>query len=353
MPGFRIVAILSLFVTSLLVSTAEATEAPSSRELVILNWADYLDPDLVAEFEAAFDAKVREVYFENDNERDKLLLQSSGEGYDVAIVDGTTLVKYQKRGWIAEIGEARVPNLRHIDALWRNAHTQAFDYAVPYFWGTVGIGYRADLIDTEITSWMQLFQPPEAAKGRIAMVGDTRDLVVPALFALGHSPNSSDPQVLEAAGLLLMAQKPHVRSYTYVSVGEESGLVTGDVTMAVMYSGDALAVQEHHDEITYVVPKEGTLLWVDYLTMLEASKNKELAAAFINFMNEPEIAARQAEYVYYPTPNTAAEAYLPTEFLEDEIIYPPQALLDRSAFYEPVPPASLRRYATIFSTVTR
>jgi len=229
----------------------------------------------------------------------------------------------------------------------------ASDYAVPYFWGTTGIAYRSDLIDREITSWMDLFNPPEAAKGRIAMVGDPRDLTAPALLALGYSPNSGDAAELDAARTLLLKQRPHVRSYTYVSLEEDSSLVTGEVAMALMWSGDALVLQEHNENITYVIPEEGTLLWVDYLTILEGSEKKALAEAFINFMNDPKVAARQAEFVYYPTPNKAAEAFLPTEFLEDEIIYPPQAIIDSSSFFEPLHPSYWKRHATIYSEVTR
>lgn len=353
MRVIRLISILSLLAASLWLSSAQAAEDKPTQELVVLNWADYLDPELVVEFEKAFNTKVREVYFETDNERDKLLLQSGGKGYDVAILDGTAIEKYQKRGWLAKIDEARIPNLRHIYDRWRSAHNQASDYAVPYFWGTTGIAYRSDLIDTEITSWMDLFKPPEAAKGRIAMIGDPRELTTPALLALGFSPNTGDPAELEAARALLLEQKPHVRSYTYVSMEEDSSLVTGEVTMAIMWSGDALVVQEHNENITYVVPKEGTLLWVDYLGILEGSQKKELAEAFINFMNEPKAAARQAEFVYYPSPNKAAEALLPAEFLADEIIYPPEAVLDRSSFYKAVPAVFWKRYATIYSEVTR
>lgn len=353
MRVIRLISILSLLAASLWVSSAQAAEDKSAQELVVLNWSEYLDPELVAEFEAAFDVKVREVYYENDSERDKLLLESSGKDYDIALLDGVSIATYQKRGWLAKIDEDRMPNLRHVYDRWRSAHNQASDYAVPYFWGTTGIAYRSDLIDTEITSWMDLFRPPEAAKGRISMVGDPRDLITPALLALGYSPNSGDPTELAAVRALLLEQKPHIRSYSYVSMAENSAIVTGEVTMALMWSGDALLVQEHNENITYVVPKEGTLLWVDYLTILEGSEKKELAEAFINFMNEPKIAARQAEFVYYPTPNKAAEAFLPAEFLADEIIYPPQSLMDRSSFFEPVPAAYWKRYATIYSEVTR
>ncbi|MDH3738209.1 MAG: spermidine/putrescine ABC transporter substrate-binding protein [Alphaproteobacteria bacterium] len=358
MRHIRIVANLVIFTTllatvSLWGLTANAADADKSRELVILNWEEYLDPDLVAEFEEAFNAKVREVYYEQDNERDKLLLQSDGKGYDIAIIDGLSIANYQKRGWLARIDQQQIPNLQHIHPRWRSAHALASDYAVPYFWGTTGIAYRSDLIDTEITSWMELFKPPEAAMGRIAMVSDPRDLTASALLALGHSPNTGDLAELEAARNLLMAQKPHVRSYSYISMEEDSSLLAGDVTMAFMWSGDALALQEQNENITYVVPKEGSLLWVDYMAILEGSQNKDLAAAFINFMNEPKMAARQAEYVYYPTPNKAAEAFLPAEFLEDEVIYPSTAILDRSSFYGTVPASAARRYALIVAQITR
>ena len=353
MRVIRLISVLSLLAASLWVSSAQAAEDKSAQELVVLTWASYMDPELISEFEEAFDVKVREAYFENDNERDRLLLESSGKGYDLAVLDGITIGVYQKRGWLTKVDEDQIPNLRHIHERWRSAHNQASDYAVPYFWGTTGIAYRTDLIDTEISSWAHLFKPPEAAKGRIAMVGDPRDLTAPALMALGYSPNSGEASELDAAQALLIEQKPNVYSYTYVSLEEDSSLVTGEVAMAYMYSGDALALQEFDEKIAFVVPEEGTILWVDYFTILEASQKKEMAAAFINFMNQPKIAARQAEFVYYPTPNKAAEAYLPTEFLENEVIYPPRAILDRSTFYRPVPDTSLRHYARIYSKITR
>ena len=329
------------------------TSSSETRELVFLNWADYIDPELVAEFEQKFNAKVKQIYFADDQARDTLMLRADGKGYDLALVDGTTLKVYHKRGWLSPLDESRIPNLRNIDAQWRNAHEIAAGYAAPYFWGTLGIAYRSDLVPEEITSWKQLFQSQEALRDRILMVRDNRDLISAALMALGHSPNTTDAQSLSEAEALLMAQKPYVHDYSYLSLTEESALVRGEVWAAMMYNGDALVLKEHHDDIVYVTPEEGTVLWVDYLVVLESSPNKDLAMAFIDFLNEPENAARLAEHVYYPTPNRAAEIHLPAEFLEDEDIYPEEGVLGRSEFYVELPPRIMRAYIYIVAKVVR
>ena len=159
-----------------------------------------------------------------------------------------------------------------------------------------------------------------------------------ALKALGYSLNSNDRKKLAEAEELLRQQKPYVHSYSYVSLTEESALVSGEVWATVIYSGDALLLREQNENITYVLPEEGGNIWVDYLTVTQSSGNKELAMKFINFLNEPQIAARIAEFVYYATPNKAAEQYLPDEYFADPVIYPSQAELDRSEFHAPLAP---------------
>ena len=250
-----------------------------------------------------------------------------------------------------QVDPARVTNLVHVDDRWRDMFPGARDYAVPYFWGTLGIGYRADLVPEPITSWQQLFRPAEPLRGRIGMIGDPFDLLGMALKALGYSANSADRRELAEAERLLHDQKPYVRTYRYVSLTEESSLVTGEVAASMMYSGDALMVAEHHDEIVYVVPEEGGNIWIDYLVVMASSSKKQAAKTFINFLNEPENAAQLAEYVYYATPNLAAERLLPKEFLEDPTIYPSRSVLERSEFYTELPPRADKRRNTIFSGV--
>jgi spermidine/putrescine transport system substrate-binding protein len=329
----------------------QAPVQAAAQELVLLNWADYMDPELIAKFEKKHGIKVKQIYFEHDEARDNILVEADGKGYDLAIVNGGNMSTYRARGWLAPLSEAEIPNFRHIDRRWMSAFEAAEGHAMPYFWGTLGIGYRADLVPEPITSWQQLFRPQEALRGRIGMIGDPFDMLGMALKALGYSANSADRRELAEAERLLHDQKPFVRTYRYVSLTEESSLVTGEVVASMMYSGDALMIGEHHDEIVYVVPKEGGNIWIDYLVVMASSSKKKAAKTFINFLNEPENAAQLAEFVYYATPNLAAERLLPKEFLEDPTIYPSQSVLARSEFYEDLPPRAEKRRNTIFSGV--
>jgi spermidine/putrescine transport system substrate-binding protein len=341
---------LGLIMLAMLGSVGHAADQ-AKRELVFLNWADYLEPELIKAFEARCDCKLTQVYFEDDDHRDELMLAGEGAGYDVAIVNGLMLDLYRKRGWLEPVPARGLDNLHQIDPRWEQAFEAAPGYAVPYFWGTMGIAYRKDLVPEPITSWRQLMQPAEALRGKIRMIHSARDLITPALKALGASVNATDTEVLKRAEQLLLAQRPYVGSYTYLSLAEDSALVTGDAVAAVMFSGDALMIKEFDANIEYVLPEEGAQLWVDYLVVTARSTNKDLAWAFIDFLNEPQHAALNAEFVYYATPNQGAATLLPETFLRDPVIYPSTEALAKSEFYQALPPRVERKYGDIFTRV--
>lgn len=338
------------FAVALIFGIALQAQA-AQRNLVILNWSEYMDPEVVERFEKTFDVNVTEVYFESDDLRDDMMLETGGQGYDLVLVNGIAVDKYRKRGWLAPVDEKMMPNLELIDGKYLEAFPGIRGYAVPYFWGTMGIAYRADLVSAPLTSWSDLLRPDESLRGRINMVEASRDVMGAALKALGYSMNSEQRAEIRAAEKLLMAQQPYVRSFNYLALDEGSALVKGDVVAAMMYSGDALMVQEYHPEIEYVVPREGGNLWVDYFVVIESSRNKALAWQFLNFINEPENAAQMAEYVYYATPNTAAHDLLPEDFLSDPVIYPSSEVMARSEFYKPLSPNANRWRNSAFSRV--
>jgi len=344
-PGkrFSIRCWLALVLYALSITTAPADTPNPPDELVFLTWSDYIDPDLVQEFERRFHAKVTQVYFEADDIRSDMLVESGGSGYDVVMVNGVEVAPYVRRGWLAALDPAQIPNLKHLHARWAGAFQDAPQYGVPYFWGTIGIGYRRDLVPTPVTSWLDLFRPSEALRGKVVMIKNARDTYGMALKALGYSVNSENSEELTEAENLLTTQRPFVKVYSYVSLTKDSALVTGEVAMSMMYNGDALALKEFSDDIDYVVPGEGTQVWVDYLTVSASSSHKKLAQRFINFLNEPHNAARNAEFVHYATPNRAAEKYLPDEYFKDHIIYPPQSVLDRAESYRELSPRTLKR----------
>ena len=184
------------------------------------------------------------------------------------------------------------------------------------------------------------------------LINTTRDVVGMALKSLGYSANSVNTMELKEAEALLLKQKPYVNDYAYIATDETSSLVSGDIIAAMLYNGDALTVQEHHGAIEYLVPEEGGNIWVDYLVVSSTSKHKKAAWKFINFLHNPENAAQLAKMVYFATPNKAAEKYLSTEFLNDEIIYPSDKTIQKSEFYKRLPARTINLQNAIFSRVT-
>lgn len=334
---------------AVLAITAVPAPAIAAEELVFLTWADYLDPEIVAEFQAESGIDVKFAYYESDDARDEMLTESDGRGYDLVIVNGLMLRSYAKRNWLAPIAQHPIPNLAHIESRWRTAFPASERYAVPYFWGTLGIAYRRDLVPEGFDSWKSFFEPAEKLRGKITMLKSSRDILGMALKSLGHSANTNDRNAVREAGRVLEAQRPFVRSYEYVSLNEESALVTGEVWASLAYSGDALMVQEHHEAIEYVVPAEGGNLWVDYLAVFQASPRKDLAAKFINFLNRPEIAARNAEFVYYATPNVAARQHVSAEYAMDPVIHPAADVIARSEVYRELAPRTQKTVNSLFA----
>jgi len=328
---------------------ASFCQAEPMPTLIILNWAEYLDPGLIKEFESRHKVRVREVYYETETGMDQMLAATGGKGYDLVVASRTKIMSYVKRGWLAEVDRSKIPNLRYLDPRWEKENPEVSKYSVPYFWGTVGIAYRKDLYHGTVTGWKDLFRPAEPLRGRIMMIEDVRDTVGMALKALGYSLNSTDSAELAAAEKLLLEQRPFVRKYGYLTLDDDSDLLTGKYWMAMMYNGDALVLADKNDQVVFVQPEEGTNIWLDSLAVLAASKQRELAFTFIDFLNIPENAARNAEHLYMATPNLEALKHTSEEYRSDENIFPPPEVLQKSEFYQPLPPRVLKRYNAIFT----
>ena len=346
--------VITLFTNALLLflPTSSLADIKTDKELVFFNWSDYFDPELMAKFEQQYQVKVRQPYFDDDDNRSDMLLETNSEGYDVVIVDTPNLSLYRKTGWLEKIDTAQIPNYRHIDHRWIDAAGDAGEYTVPFFWGTLGIAYRKDLVATPPDKWMDLFRPDEALKGKIGMHRNTVDLVGTTLKALGYSVNDTKTATLDLVEQLLQEQKPYVHTYDYLNLGDGSTIVTGEIVAGMFYSGDALMVMEFDENIEYVLPAEGSMIWIDHMVVMKSSKNKELAWQFINFVNDPENAAQLAEFVYSATPNLAAEKLLPDEFLQDPVIYPDINALSKSELNHPLPARIVKKRSRIVSRIT-
>ena len=208
--------------------------------------------------------------------------------------------------------------------------SQQFDpenkYSVPYCWGTVGILYNKTMVDEPIDSWSVLWD--EKYKDNILMQDSVRDAFAVALKLSGHSLNSADLDELTAARDLLIEQKPLVQAYVIDQVRDK--MIGNEAAIGVIYSGEAIYTQNENKDLEYVVPKEGSNVWIDSWVIPKNAKHKENAEAFINFLCRPDIAKMNFDYITYSTPNEAARALIEDEALRNNTIaFPGPEILDR------------------------
>jgi spermidine/putrescine transport system substrate-binding protein len=300
--------------------------------LHLFTWSDYTEETVVKEFERRFGVKVVTDTF-GSNEELLAKLQGGASGYDVVVPSDYMVSILIKEGLLAELDPARVPNLadvyKHLKGLYYDPQNT---YSVPYLWGTTGIGYNADLVKPPPESWQALWDP--RYKGKISLLNDEREVFGMALRAAGESLNATQPPKLEAAKARLMAQKALVKTYT--SENYDQLLVSGEVVLAHGWSGTILRATDERPSIKYVIPKEGGTIWQDNLCVLKSSQHKGEAIAFINFLLEPQMAARITSKVKYASASEEARLFVPREIAQNPAIYPPASVVARLEWIQDV-----------------
>lgn len=321
----------------------EEEEVLIGDELVVFNYGDYIDRDLLRQFEAETGIKVK--YEEYVTPEDMYTKYQSGSiKYDLIITSEYMVEKMIEAGEVLEIDMSRMENIGNIDQTYWD-FCQAFDkenkYAVPYFWGTVGILYNTTMVDEEIDSWSILWD--ETYKNNLVMSNSVRDSFVVPLKLMGKSLNTTDHAILEEAKQMLIEQKPLVQAY-YVDQSRDA-LISGDAAMAVIYSGDAIMAMDYNEDLDYVVPKEGSNVWLDCLMIPKTCQHKEAAEMFIDFLCDAEVGLTNYEYVYYPTPNAAVYEMVDEEDRNNPAIFPPDEVMEKCEVFQYLGPEMESYYA--------
>lgn len=311
--------IISIILLSVMVFSLTACSSDSSRvTLNIYNWGDYIDPQVIEEFENEFEIDINYEEFAT-NEEMLAKIQAGGTAYDVIFPSDYMIESMIKRDLLHPIDFSKMENFDNIGDQFKNLpYDSEQQYSVPYLWGTMGIVYNTTMVDEEVDSWDILWDP--AYKGEIIMIDSPRDTIGITLKKLGYSLNSTDEGELEEAKQELIRQKELVRSYEVDTY--KGQMIAGEAALALAWSGDAMLIMSENEDLAYAIPKEGTNLWFDAMAIPAASEHKEEAQTFIDFMMRPDIAAKNSEYVKYSTPNTAAMELLPEEETSNEFLYP-------------------------------
>jgi putrescine transport system substrate-binding protein len=301
---------------------AAATPAASAGGKVnVYNWSDYIGEHTNENFTKATGIAVTyDVFDSNETLEAKLLAGTTG--YDVVVPSGAFLGRQIAAGVFQKLDKSKLPNLANIDPNIMKA-TEAFDpghdYSVPYFWGTVGIGYNVDKIKAAMPegaptdSWDLILKPEVVSKFKdcgVTMLDAPSDIMQSVLIYLGKDPHSDKPEDYAEVQKTLSAVRPYIKYFHSSSYIND--IANGEICMAIGWNGDFGIAQSRADEvkngvkIQYIIPKEGTLLWVDNLAMPKDAVNVEQGLQYINNMLDPQVAADNANYVHYATPNKAA-----------------------------------------------
>jgi len=328
-------------------AASNSTESGLAKELNVYNWADYIDEEVIKNYEKEYGIKITYDTFAS-NEDMLAKLQAGATGYDVIFPSSYVVPTLSELGLLAEIDHNNIPNLKNIDPLFLNIPDDPDNkYCVPYQWGTTGIGYRKDVFGEEVPdSWAYLFEPEMAKKwaeaGGINILNDQREVIGAALKYLGYSLNDTDEAHLQQAKELILKVKPYIKSFNSEDY-DESLLVSSEVVISHAWNGDvAQAASKTVDEATgespwaYAVPKEGGFIWADQICVTASSPRKATAEHFINYLLEAKNGAAITNYTYYASPNVAAKEFILPEILNDPGIYPPQEVIDKMEWGAPL-----------------
>ena len=328
------------------VSSSENSANTGDRVLNVCNWGEYIDEDLITQFEEETGIRVNYQTAES-NEALYSLLRSGGANYDVICPSDYMISQLIEEDMLQPLDYSKIPNFEKIDDRFKNLSYDPENlYTVPYTWGTLGIIYNTTMVDEPITSWSAMFD--EANAGDVLLINNSRDALGMALYYLGYSVNTTDEaQIREAFQLISDA----------VAAGVYQGKVMdevfqkmeqGNAAIATYYAGDYLSMLENNPDLAYVVPEEGSNWFVDAMCVLKDAQNVDEAHEWINFLASTEANLANMDYIWYASPNTEALEQYPAWYEEQygepldmelyEIMAAPQEVLDRCEAYLVTPP---------------
>lgn len=315
-----------------------AAAGGEEKVLHVYNWSDYIATDTVRNFEAKTGIKVTyDVFDSNDVLETRLLAGNSG--FDVVVPSASFLERQIKAGVFQKLDKSQLPNLANMDPdiMQRVAlHDPNNDHAIPYMWGTTGIGYNEARIkqilgdDAVLDSWAYIFDPKQIARFKdcgVSVLDAPDELLKITLTYLGRDANSEKQEDLQAAEQTLLAIRPFIRKIHSSQYIED--LANGDLCVAVGWSGDVLQSRDRAREagqgivVKYAIPREGTIVWFDMAAIPADAKHPRNALAFIDYLMDPQVAAANSNFVKYANGNAAALPMVDDQVKNDPGIYPP------------------------------
>ena len=347
--------LLACVLVAVLIFTGSA--ARSDRVVNVCSWGEYIDEDLITEFEEKTGIRVNYQTAES-NEALYSLIKMGGADFDVIVPSDYMIGRLIEEDMLAELDYSAIPNYDLIDDQYKSL---SFDpenkYTVPYTWGTVGIIYNTTMVDEPITSWGAMFD--EKYAGQVLMINNSRDALMVALCYLGYDINTTDEAQLEEAFQLIYDAKNKGVYQAFVMDEIFGKMEGGNAAIAMYYAGDYLTMLENNEDLAFVIPEEGSNWFVDAMCVLKSSQHMDEAEEWINFIASTDANLANMDYIWYASPNAEALAEYPAYYQEtygeplDEDIYHIMAIPDeeraRCEIYVNLPQETLKFYDKLWT----
>jgi spermidine/putrescine-binding protein len=319
-------------------SAAPSAEAVSpspaaavEKELFMYNWSDYVAPENIEAFKKAFavDKFTYDTFASNEEMMTKLQGGAKGQ-WDIAAPTAEFVPAMRDQGFLAKLEKSWIPNLQYIDQAFKGLWWDPTDeYQVPKDWGTTGITVRTKYVKEPVKTWKQFFDVAPNYSGKIVVVDSPGDVFVAPLKALGYSLNSVDPAELEQARQLLLGLAPHVLALDSDQYQEK--IRTAEAVLGLTWTGGVLELRDKPEtaDVVYEIPEDGTLFWMDTWVILADPPHPNAAYAWLNFIQDPQVAAKETAANAYASANDASKQYTDAKFLNDPAIYPPADVMTK------------------------
>ncbi|MBO0420632.1 ABC transporter substrate-binding protein [Vagococcus fluvialis] len=320
-------------------------DTSSNNTLVIFNWGEYIDPELMKAFEKESGYHVVYSTFDSNEAMQSKIMQG-GTRYDLVFPSESAVPKMLEENLLLPLDHSKIVGLENIsNYLLDNKFDPGNQFTVPYFWGTFGIMVnQTNEQANQITKWSDLWKPE--FENDILMVDGARESIGLALQSTNQSLNEKSPEKVSESVTYMEGLRPNVKAVLTDEI--KTLMINNDAPIGIGYSGDAAFVMGENPDVKYVIPEDGSVIWTDNFAIPKTAQNFEGAYAFINFMLRPENAKQNAEYVGYATPNEKAKEMLPKELTEDQSFYPSLEMIEGMEHYEYLGKETVEMYNDLF-----
>ena len=321
MKGTSMKKIISFILSFFLLTAAGCGEEKTAdtQDMQVLNlfsWADNFSPEVLADFEKKYHCKINYDVF-GSNEELLAKIHAGGSRYDLIQPSDYMVSTLLKLDLLEEMDKSKMPNTSYIlPSLQHPPYDPDGRYSVVYTWGVTGIAYNKKYIKTAPSSWSDLWN--DDYKDRLILLNDNREVIGMALKKRGRSVNSENPQEIKEALDDLYRLSPLILAYDTDTIKQK--FIAEEAWIGMMWSGDASFSYRENPDIAFFIPKEGAVIWADTFAIPKGARNKELAEEFINYLYDPEVSAKNYEYIGYNDPNTKSAPYHSKEYKNDPML---------------------------------